>query len=709
MNKSLSSLLRLLFIVAVVAIAWGLRARAVSLLPIDYDEDDYLRAGQQFAHLIRTSDWRGFLDTNYRPEHPPLAKIAYGMALLPLPEQPLIPDAPITAEPAKSLPADQLQAARTEAAIFGTLTALLLALFNPLGGMLLAIHSFTIKYTSQVMLDGLSALLSLGTVMAYVRYKKKKQTGWMIASAILLGLAADSKFLHGTIGFAILLDWLYGNWSSMSDSSRRAKLLRTILWWGVLSLIVFFAANPFLWPDPVGRLKETLAAVHNTTANSNVARANYPFWQQINWLAMSVPWDGNPPAFLIKFDTFILLLAAFGVKRLWKKEPAFVFWLAVELLVLLLWRTKWPQYILIATAPLALSAGEGLGQIWENIPAWWKGRRNKQVITYKKSDLRQVVPWLIPGLVAFGVLTLFPLIFQLLISATTLNGASLRDGLQGGIWREVWGGLTGRIPIASPNADLKQVHYIGWSTYSGVMGWINAMGIPFFNVMWTVLSVAVQTVLGIGAALLLWQRGIKFKRSWQVLFILPWAIPEAIGALLWLNIFAPLSGWLTLAVKEYGSNVPFSFLVGWEYNPDLTLIVLSLSALWYGFPFIMLAAGAGLKMLPQEVFDAASIDGANAWQSFRYVTWPLLQPLILPAIVVRGIFAFNQFYLFQMLVPVYQRFDMITLSRLSYFLVYDSSEFAISAVINVIAIVILIGFVVLFNRWSRAGEGVSYA
>lgn len=64
MNPRLKLLFRLLLVAAVTLLAWSLRARAASLLSIDYDEDDYLRAGQEFAHLIKTSDWRGFLDTN---------------------------------------------------------------------------------------------------------------------------------------------------------------------------------------------------------------------------------------------------------------------------------------------------------------------------------------------------------------------------------------------------------------------------------------------------------------------------------------------------------------------------------------------------------------------------------------------------------------------------------------------------------------------
>src|SRR5512146_3119171 len=112
MNKTFRITLHAFSILLVFAIAFGLRMYAADRLTIDYDEDDYLRAGQQFAHLIRTSNWRGFLDTNYRAEHPPLAKIMFGLSIVNLPEEPLIDDLPITADPAKELAPDLLKAAR---------------------------------------------------------------------------------------------------------------------------------------------------------------------------------------------------------------------------------------------------------------------------------------------------------------------------------------------------------------------------------------------------------------------------------------------------------------------------------------------------------------------------------------------------------------------------------------------------------------------
>jgi hypothetical protein len=161
-------------ILVVVALAWTLRWHAVTTLSVDYDEDDYLRAAQQYAALIRSGDWRGFMETNYRPEHPSLAKIIFGFSILPAPEAPLIPDRPTTASPDQYLPKEQLRDARTSSAVLGTMTVALVALVNPLAGLFLAAHAFTIKYVSQAMLEALPSLTSLAMVLCYLQWKKKE-------------------------------------------------------------------------------------------------------------------------------------------------------------------------------------------------------------------------------------------------------------------------------------------------------------------------------------------------------------------------------------------------------------------------------------------------------------------------------------------------------------------------------------------------------
>lgn len=723
---SLRTAFYILGILLAVAVAWLMRENAIASLPVDYDEDDYLRAAQEYALVFQSGDLRGLMDFNYRPEHPPLAKMVYGLAIAPLDPAPLIADRPTTAGPVQFLPFKQQRNARLTAAILGTLEVAALALVNPLGALLLGLHTFTIKYTSQIMLESLPAFTILIAVLCYIQFKKrmpgKAALAWLAVSALFLGLTAASKYLYAVVGFAILLDWL------RITEKDRPSLTRWLGWalaWGGLSVVVFFAANPYLWPDPIGRLRESLFFhTQYSTGAAEVNQANFPFWQPFIWLNTGA-YMWHPTVFRIYADPFILFLGLFGLGRLWKKEPVFVLWLGVVMFFLLIWPTKWPQYIVTLTAPLALAAAETLlGLTVEPARRWWESRRRPAAPRERgnhSGDLRRALAWLIPGLVIFSVFTLFPLLFQLGISLTDFSAASLKDGLQGGLWREIWGGLSGQIqPPASLDlfARANKVHYVGPAAYLPALNFLSQSGLLVFNILWTVLSVGLQTTLGVGIALMLWQRGVALKRGWQTLFILPWAIPETIGALLWLTVFAPGFGWLSLAVKDLGIKQPALVQFSdWTGKPDLALVVLLISAVWYGFPFMMLAASAGLKLVPSEVFDAAAMDGANAWQTFWTVTWPLLAPLLLPAIIIRGIFAFNQFYLFQVFGWTF-RYEAITttIANLSFNIFNPSSGFfgqtglfALSAILNILTMLILVIFVGLFNRWSKAGEGVTYA
>lgn len=720
-SKSIWLPIRILAVLLVTSIAWTLRARAVQNLSVDYDEDDYLRAAQQFTQLIRNRDWAGFQETNYRTEHPPLSKILFGVSLLSAPEAPLIPDRPTSAGPDNDLPRPLLFKARSVGQVLGTLTVLLLALLNPVAGFFLATHTFTIKYVSQVMLEALPALTSLVTVMTYIQSKKQKNPiGWLAVSAIFLGFTAASKYLYGLVAIAVLIDWYLVS----KENGNVRSFLKHMLLWGVLALGAFFLADPYLWPDPLTRLKESVF-YHAGYASgaSEVENAGFPFWQPLVWLNSSA-FYWHPGVFMIDIDILITILGAFGIGRLWKKDRTYVLWLASAAIFLLLWPTKWPQYILVLMAPLSLAAGETVTLGWEKLKEQLTRPRlgTSPRKPFQRREVLRSIPWLVPGLIVFLVFTVFPLVFQVAISLTDFNSISIKDGLNGGVWREVLEGLTGQTGPATPEFPFrsKEVQFIGPQVYRPVFDWIRADGgsksYLVFNMLWTLLSVALQTVLGVGAALLLGNKGIRFRRGWQTLFVLPWAIPETIGGLMWMTIIAAQFGWIALAVKDLGPDIPFAFLQGWQASPNMTLLVTLMAGLWYGFPFMMLAASAALTRVPMEVFDAAAMDGANAWQTFWNVTWPLLMPLVVPAIIIRSIFAFNQFYLMQIMSLMHRNYYMTTLAALSYNVFNPSGgfggtngQFAVSAVLNVITILILIGFVVLFNRWTRAAEGVTYA
>jgi len=695
----LNRLVKILLILLITLVALFTRLRAVERLDIDYDEDDYLRAGQQYATAIAVGRWEDFTQLNYRPEHPPLAKIVYGFALASLPPAPEIPARPTTAQPAPRLPQPHLTVARSVAAAFGTLQVALLSFLNPLAGLILAIHTREIKYTTEVMLEALPSLLSLIVIMAYQK-AGNKWNAWLMLSAIALGLMAASKYLYGVVGLAIViwhvrLEWRNRDW----------RAFWPLVAWGLLALIIFYLTDPYLWPDPVNRLRESVFYHTGYAQSTGVVSAGLPVWQPFVWLFGAA--QERNAVFVVAFDFFIALFALRGLQRLRQRHPLYALWFALAFGFLLVWPTKWPQYILILTVPFTLAAAEGMRATFDSIYAQWSTYDWRKVSAqWNWKELKTALPWLAPGMVVLVALALYPLVYQGAMALTDFNSLAIRDGLNGGVWREVGLGLTGQVAGDTPAIDdlfsqrPTTVHYRGFGLLWSIFSW----AIPeflVFNILWMILAVSLQTGLGLGVALLLNRPGVRGKVFWRTLYVLPWAIPEFVGALIWFNIFEPSKGWLSLAL---GREIP------WGDNPHLALGVLLVAATWLGWPLLMLAATAGLQQIPPEVYEAAELDGATAWEQFRAVTWPMLWPLLAPALIIRAIFTFNQFYLFYMLRPPW---PLLTLTNLS-FITFNTNErggglFALSATLNLFIVVVLAIVVSVSDRWGQTSEGVTYA
>jgi hypothetical protein len=377
--KRLQRALYVTLVLAILVLALGLRLRAVRLLPIDYDEDDYLGAAQRYAQYLAAGDVQGIVDYAYIYEHPPLSRLVYGLAILPLPPVPLLPELSSTMPPTSSLPQPHLRVARTVSAVFGTLEVLALAFLNPLAGLFLAIHTWQIKYTSQIMLEPLPSLMSALAVLCYVKARRvpdgrnRRSLGWLILSGIALGLTAASKYTYCVAGLAIAANFSLQIFRpKVVDSQRvfpRKSAVRCLLLWGLISVAVFFVADPRMWSDPLGRLTESLLYHGDYAQSAHVREYNFPFWQPLIWLLESVPW--HPGVFIMALDPLIAILAALGLGPLWRKYRVFAFWLAIGLGFLLIWPTKWPQYILTITVPVCLAAAEGFqGRVWEPLTRW---------------------------------------------------------------------------------------------------------------------------------------------------------------------------------------------------------------------------------------------------------------------------------------------------------------------------------------------------
>jgi arabinogalactan oligomer/maltooligosaccharide transport system permease protein len=160
-----------------------------------------------------------------------------------------------------------------------------------------------------------------------------------------------------------------------------------------------------------------------------------------------------------------------------------------------------------------------------------------------------------------------------------------------------------------------------------------------FTLLWTVANLVFHVTIGVALALLLNREGLRGKRVYRALLILPWAVPVYVTALVWRNMFDAQSGALNLLLQGFG--LPG---VEWMASFPTAFAAVLLTNIWLGFPFMMMVATGGLQAIPKDYYEAASIDGASAWTQFWTITVPMLRPTMLPAITLGAVWTFNNFH-----------------------------------------------------------------
>ncbi|WP_067818378.1 carbohydrate ABC transporter permease [Actinomadura kijaniata] len=155
--------------------------------------------------------------------------------------------------------------------------------------------------------------------------------------------------------------------------------------------------------------------------------------------------------------------------------------------------------------------------------------------------------------------------------------------------------------------------------------------------LWTVASVTLTVGLGLGLAMLL-NRRLRFRGLYRVILILPWAAPAFVSTFIWRyvlnNDFGLANGMLRAA------GLP---TVEWLDDPTMAKVSVILVNVWLGIAFNMVALLGGLQSVPRELYEAARVDGASAWQQFRNITLPMLRPVSRTVILLGTIWSFNQF------------------------------------------------------------------
>jgi ABC-type sugar transport system permease subunit len=155
----------------------------------------------------------------------------------------------------------------------------------------------------------------------------------------------------------------------------------------------------------------------------------------------------------------------------------------------------------------------------------------------------------------------------------------------------------------------------------------------------TVISVGLELALGLAIAQLIHSRpwGWKFLR---ISLIIPWAVPTIVNGAMWRWIYSADFGALNGLLMQLGL---IKHYIPWLTLPEMAMNLVIVADVWHTMPFVALILQAALATLPEDLDEAAAVDGANAWQRFWKIRVPLLRPAILVALIVRTVDAFRVF------------------------------------------------------------------
>lgn len=153
------------------------------------------------------------------------------------------------------------------------------------------------------------------------------------------------------------------------------------------------------------------------------------------------------------------------------------------------------------------------------------------------------------------------------------------------------------------------------------------------------VSVALECLIGLLLALAA-ERMNRGRPAARAVLLIPWALPTAMIAVLWMWLFNDQYGIINAVLMRAGlMDSPFP----WLAMPGPATFAIIAADVWKTFPFVMIVLLAGLQSIPREMYEAIEIDGGNAWHRFRYVTFPFLRPFLFLALVFRLIQAFAIF------------------------------------------------------------------
>ncbi|MBO1336378.1 carbohydrate ABC transporter permease [Streptomyces sp. VRA16 Mangrove soil] len=245
--------------------------------------------------------------------------------------------------------------------------------------------------------------------------------------------------------------------------------------------------------------------------------------------------------------------------------------------------------------------------------------------------------------------------------------------------------------------------FTGDAPFNGLTNWRNVFGDDLFSsalghtLVFTVGSLLGQFCIGLALAVF-FRRRFPLNGVLRSLILLPWLVPMVVSGVVWRRILDQDTGVLNsfLGLFGLGDSTP------WISSPSLALFSVILVNIWIGIPFNMVILYGGLQEIPKELYEAASLDGASAWRTFRSITLPMLKPVITVVLVLGFMSTVKILDLILALTDGGPADSTQTLGTLTYQNSFVQLDFGAGAVVGNVLILISAVFAVFYLRANRA-------
>ena len=258
--------------------------------------------------------------------------------------------------------------------------------------------------------------------------------------------------------------------------------------------------------------------------------------------------------------------------------------------------------------------------------------------------------------------------------------------------------------FTNKNLVMPNYSFVGFDNYRAVLIDPNFWWAFLNSLKWTVLSLVGQVLMGFALAMAL-HRIRHLQWLYKILLIIPWAFPTIVIAFSWQWILNGVYGYLPNMIVKLGlMDIAPSFLS----DSNWAFVSLVFINIWFGAPLIMVNVLSALQTVSMEQYEAAKIDGANAWQVFRHITLPHIKVVIGLLVVLRTVWVFNNFDIIYLITGGGPANSTMTLPIYAYNMGWGTKLLGRSSAVTVLLFIFLLLICFIYfkviNRWEKEGE-----